>query len=66
MCGSGDLISYLDLGHTARADSFVADEKLGQSKLTYPLNVLVCGTCGLSQPGFFTSRCKSSPERSLS
>jgi SAM-dependent methyltransferase len=49
MCDSGDLTSYLDLGHTALADGFLTDHKMEQPELTYPLNVLVCGSCGLSQ-----------------
>lgn len=52
MCGSADLAEFLDLGHHPPSDSFLTAEALKQPEMYYPLNVLVCMGCGLSQLGY--------------
>lgn len=49
MCKSADLAVYLDLGHTPPADQFRTEEELSLPEVTYPLRVMLCKTCGLSQ-----------------
>ncbi|KND49399.1 MAG: putative methyltransferase [Parcubacteria bacterium C7867-008] len=49
MCKSADLIEYLDLGHTPPADQFRVAEELDLPELSYPLRVMLCNACGLSQ-----------------
>ena len=52
MCGSGDLSLYLDLGHTPPADQFRRPAQLAQPVTSFPLQVLLCRRCGLSQLGY--------------
>lgn len=49
MCKRSNLIKYLDLGFTPPADNFLSKEQLEQPETHYPLSVLVCANCGLSQ-----------------
>jgi len=49
MCKSDTLLQYLDLGHTPPADQFRKNEELSLPEIKYPLRVLLCTTCGLSQ-----------------
>jgi SAM-dependent methyltransferase len=49
MCGSRELASYLDLGHQPPADSFRRPERLSEPETRFPLRVLLCLECGLSQ-----------------
>ncbi|KND50594.1 MAG: putative methyltransferase [Parcubacteria bacterium C7867-007] len=49
MCKGTDLTEYLDLGHTPPADQFRVAEELDLPELSYPLRVMLCNTCGLSQ-----------------
>ncbi len=49
MCDSGDLIEYLDLGFSPPADQFRKKEELEYPEIRYPLKVLLCKDCGLSQ-----------------
>jgi SAM-dependent methyltransferase len=46
------LISYLNLGETPAADSFVDLEEIGQEDPVYPLEVYLCTDCGISQLGY--------------
>lgn len=49
MCGSSNLFPYLDLGFTPHADQFRASHELDIPEIFYPLRVLMCENCGLSQ-----------------
>lgn len=49
MCGSGDLERYLDLGHTPPADQFRRADQLAEPSVHFPLRVVLCMSCGLSQ-----------------
>ena len=49
MCKSTDLALYLDLGLTPPADQFRATHELDLPEIFYPLRVLLCKKCGLSQ-----------------
>jgi SAM-dependent methyltransferase len=49
LCGSNDLHEYLDLGLTPPADQFRKKEELEYPEMRYPLKVLLCKSCGLSQ-----------------
>jgi SAM-dependent methyltransferase len=47
LCGSGNLVRYLDLGPQPPSDAFRTDP--GQAQVYYPLEVLLCEACKLSQ-----------------
>lgn len=49
MCQSKDLQKFLDLGFTPPADQFKRKDQLKESEISYPLEVCVCGNCGLIQ-----------------
>lgn len=49
MCRSSKLIEYLDLGFTPLADRFLNERQLHEEEVYYPLRVVVCENCGLSQ-----------------
>ena len=49
MCKSSKLFLYLDLGFTPHADQFRAAHELDIPEIFYPLRVLLCEQCGLSQ-----------------
>jgi SAM-dependent methyltransferase len=49
LCKSSDLKEYLDLGLTPPADQFRKKEELSYPEISYPLRVLLCNQCGLSQ-----------------
>lgn len=49
MCHGDDLHLYLDLGFTPLADRFLNETQLDQEEVYYPLKVVVCENCGLSQ-----------------
>lgn len=49
ICGGVHFEPYLNLGATPAADSFVTDDDLGQEDPSYPLEVCLCSTCGISQ-----------------
>ncbi len=49
MCGSADLEPWLDLGHTPPADQFRRREQLAEPVVSFPLRVVLCVSCGLSQ-----------------
>lgn len=48
-CKSERLKTYLDLGATPLADRFLSPEQLYQPEKYYPLVVMLCENCGLSQ-----------------
>ena len=49
MCGSKDLILWLDLGNQPLANSFISASGLKKPEPVYPLQVFFCMKCGLSQ-----------------
>lgn len=49
MCKGTDLELFLDLGFTPPADQFRRREQLVEPDVHYPLEVVVCRDCGLSQ-----------------
>lgn len=52
MCGSRNLKKYLDLGFHPHSDSFLTEAEIVQPEIYYPLSVLLCLDCGLSQLSF--------------
>lgn len=52
MCKSTNLYKFLDLGFSALSDGFLTEENLEKPEISYPLNVLFCKDCGLSQLGY--------------
>jgi C-methyltransferase-like protein/putative zinc binding protein/methyltransferase family protein len=46
VCGSSDVEAFLDLGETALANKFLAEEELSRSEPHYPLVVGFCHGCG--------------------
>ena len=55
MCKSSKLNLILDLGHSSLSDGFLTKNDLDESETSYPLNVLICKTCGLCQLGYTVS-----------
>lgn len=55
MCESGKLEELLDLGHTPPADNFLTKDDLQNPETSYPLKVLFCTECGLSQLSYVVS-----------
>ncbi len=49
MCRSKNLKKYLDLGFQPHSDSFLEESELNQPEIYFPLSVLLCMDCGLSQ-----------------
>lgn len=49
MCGHSDLYKFLDLGFTPPADQFRRKDQLSEPDIYYPLEVVMCGKCGLAQ-----------------
>lgn len=49
ICGAGDLLPVLALGHHAPCDSLVWPAQLHQAERTYPLDLVRCPRCGLVQ-----------------
>ena len=49
MCGSTELIEYLDLGFHPPSDQFRSFDEIHLSEIYYPLRVNICKKCGLSQ-----------------
>ncbi|MSU74700.1 class I SAM-dependent methyltransferase [Candidatus Kaiserbacteria bacterium] len=49
MCRKSTLVQYLDLGSHPPADQFRKTEELDLPEIAYPLRVMLCTTCGLSQ-----------------
>jgi SAM-dependent methyltransferase len=55
MCGGSNLYTFLDLGSTPPADQFLREDQLTDPEVLYPLEVLMCETCGLAQLGHCVS-----------
>ncbi len=55
MCKKDKLEKFLDLGFTPPADSFLRKEQLREPETHYPLEVMVCKHCGLSQLSYVVS-----------
>ncbi|HXX64136.1 MAG TPA: sugar nucleotide-binding protein, partial [Bacteroidota bacterium] len=49
ICGSKELISYLDLGATPLANSYLTPEGLNEPEFKEDLSLVICPSCGLSQ-----------------
>ncbi len=49
LCGNINIIPYLDLGFTPHSDHFPTFEELQEREIQYPLVVMLCRHCGLSQ-----------------
>lgn len=49
ICGSEELIPYLDLGMMPLANNLEATEEAAVNKQRFPLQVMLCKQCGLSQ-----------------
>jgi 2-polyprenyl-3-methyl-5-hydroxy-6-metoxy-1,4-benzoquinol methylase len=49
ICGHSPLIGILWLGHQPILQEYLTKEKLQQPEATYPLNLVYCKKCGLSQ-----------------
>ncbi|PCI39780.1 MAG: methyltransferase [Elusimicrobia bacterium] len=49
ICQSKDLHRYLDLGETPLANSYLTEERLGDSEFKESLCIQLCRSCGLSQ-----------------
>lgn len=52
ICKGSNLQPYLNLGFTPAADSFIREQGLQQPETHYPLEVYLCGDCGISQLGY--------------
>ena len=52
VCKGSKFSPYLNLGHTAAADSFIRKQALSQPEVHYPLEVVMCDSCGMSQLSF--------------
>lgn len=49
LCGSGALVSVLDLGASPPCESFLTEYELDRAETTYPLHLRLCGNCQLAQ-----------------
>lgn len=52
MCKSTNLEEYINLGHQPPSDAFLTKEQTKEAITHYPLNVVLCKDCGLSQLGY--------------
>lgn len=55
MCKSENLYNFLDLGFMPPADEFLRKDQLEYPRTYYPLEVLMCRACGLSQLSYVVS-----------
>ena len=49
ICGSDNLLSYLDLGRTPLANAYLKESQLGEPEFSEELCLQLCRRCGLSQ-----------------
>lgn len=52
MCDSKELYKFLDLGFAPLSDAILTSEELKEPEVLYPLTVLQCMDCGLTQSGY--------------
>lgn len=52
MCQSENLYKFLDLGFQPPSDMILSENDLNEPELLFPLNVLQCENCGLTQLGY--------------
>lgn len=52
MCGSQKLYQFLDLGFAPPSDALLSLDDLNEPEMLFPLRVLQCEDCGLTQLGF--------------
>jgi len=52
ICGSGDLVPGLDLGHQPVGDLLLTEASLGEPEIHYPMQLFLCSDCGLCQLGY--------------
>ena len=55
MCKSARLVQFLDMGMTPPADQFRTEERLTEPDTYYPLQVVLCEECGLTQLSYVVS-----------
>ena len=55
MCKGNNLTQFLDLGFMPPADQFLRKEQLREPEVYYPLQVIMCGDCGLAQLSYVVS-----------
>lgn len=55
LCTSNQLHRFLDLGFTPPADGFLRREQLHEPETWYPLDVMICQSCGFIQLGHVVS-----------
>ena len=55
MCDSEDLYKFLDLGFAPLSDAILTPEELKEPEIFYPLTVLQCNDCRLTQLGYVVS-----------
>jgi len=55
MCRSENMYRFLDLGFMPPADEFLRKEQMSYPRAYYPLDVMMCRSCGLSQLGYVVS-----------
>ncbi len=51
ICGSGELVPFMDFGRQPLANALLASDTLAQPEPTYPLRVVWCSHCNLVQLG---------------
>jgi hypothetical protein len=56
MCSSTELETVLDLGSTPPSDAFLTESQLNEPETYYPLRLLCCARCGLSQLSYVVNR----------
>ena len=55
ICGAGNLDEVIDLGHQPLCDSLPTDAQLSEPEVTYPLRLMRCPSCTLSQLDYVVS-----------
>jgi len=52
ICGNKKLTPFLSLGHQPVVQEYLTKERLLEAEATYPLALVFCGECGLTQLGY--------------
>jgi len=55
MCGGGELYGFLDLGFAPPSDALLSEENLNEQEILFPLKVVQCKSCGLTQLSYAVS-----------